>query len=81
MKYIVKNTAVKFNHKVYNIGDEITLSTVPDSLTNILEPLTVKETNKPKDKPAKEPKEAEVQSTPNPVNNSKTIKGTAKKKS
>lgn len=36
MKYVVKNTAIKINHKLYNIGDEIQLNSVPDSLKKLL---------------------------------------------
>lgn len=39
MKYLIKGTAVKINHKVYNIGDEITLTAVPKSLKQLLEPV------------------------------------------
>ena len=41
MKYKVINSAIKINHKVYNIGDEITLASIPESLTHLL--VTVKE--------------------------------------
>lgn len=39
MKYLIKGTALKFNHKVYEIGDEITLTDVPESITHLLEPI------------------------------------------
>jgi hypothetical protein len=39
MKYLIKGTAIKFNHKVYEIGDEITLTSVPKSLKHLLEPI------------------------------------------
>ena len=39
MKYKVINSAIKINHRIYNIGDEITLASIPESLTHLLEPI------------------------------------------